>query len=446
MNFPSFKKIKTHLGGHLLVLGFFIVFLSLLVGFLCFFAESPFLIFFPTLVLVVFFVLFVFATSARVSRISFDSFLDKEKLFVITNDLEDGLVIYSPAFEVFFFNRAAENIFSLQKDKVVGKTLAPELGKEEGFRTLTQVIFPSLASSISQLSEVGTWPQVVDVFTEPGGRKFHTVLSKISDENGRVVCFLKIIKDETRERAIIQSKNEFINTAAHQLRTPLTAINWALENIVKLSEGQSSDIHSVATEAVLVSEKTLKITNDLLDVAKIEEGKFGYSFRNVEMVSFIKDIVETLSPFAKQRSMFIVFSHGGVEKINATIDPDRLGLAVFNLIDNAIKYNTRDHPVDVVLEMKGEDKIKISVKDSGVGIPEEERQNIFGKFYRATNAAQVEPNGSGLGLFIVKNIVRRHGGVVGFESVQGRGTTFWIEIPLKGGGEDSNTSSFGFAI
>jgi len=359
-----------------------------------------------------------------------NNFLCQRKLSAIVENLRDGLIIYSPQFEILEFNPAAENIFSIKKDDVVGKVIEPKLNQIEKFKSLTQVIYPSLASSVSQLSEANAWPQIIEVFIEEQNKNFYTVLNRIIDENGKIICFLKIVKDETREQAILQSKNEFINTAAHQLRTPLTALNWALENILKFSENSSPEIHEVATEAIKVSERTLKITNDLLDVAKIEEGKFGYLFKNIDVVAFVDGIIDAVIPFARQHSTQITFSHPGVNELYIAMDPDRLGLALFNLIDNAVKYTIEQGVVSVLLE-KNEDVIKISIQDSGVGIPENEKEKIFKKFYRATNAAQVEPNGNGLGLFITQNIIKRHGGNIGFESRAGRGTTFWFTLPIK---------------
>ncbi|MEW6617454.1 MAG: ATP-binding protein [Patescibacteria group bacterium] len=359
-----------------------------------------------------------------------DNFLCQRKLLAIVENLRDGLIMYSPQFEILEFNPAAENIFSVKKDEVLGMVIEPKLNQIEKFKSLTQVIYPSLASSVSQLSEASVWPQIIEISIEEQNKNFYTVLNRITDENGKIICFLKIVKDETREQAILQSKNEFINTAAHQLRTPLTALNWALENILKFSENSSPEIHDVATEAIKVSERTLKITNDLLDVAKIEEGKFGYSFKNVDIVVFVNGIIDAVIPFAHQHSTQITFSHPNINELYVAMDPDRLGLALFNLIDNAVKYTVEQGVVSILLE-KNENLIKISIQDSGVGIPENEREKIFKKFYRATNAAQVEPNGNGLGLFITQNIIKRHGGDIGFESRAGRGTTFWFTLPIK---------------
>ena len=384
---------------------------------------------------------FVSVWGVRFGKISKNDFFHQRKLSAIIENLRDGLIIYSPQFKILEFNPAAENIFSLKKEEVVGMIIEPKLNQIEKFKSLTQVIYPSLASSISQLSEANAWPQIIEVLIEEQNKNFYTILNRIVDENGKTICFLKLVKDETREQAILQSKNEFINTAAHQLRTPLTALNWALENILKFSENSSPEIHDVATEAIKVSERTLKITNDLLDVAKIEEGKFGYSFKNIDVVVFVNGIIDAVVPFARQHSTQITFTHQNINELYVAMDPDRLGLALFNLIDNAVKYTVEQGVVSVILE-KNESVIKISVQDSGVGIPENEKEKIFKKFYRATNAAQVEPNGNGLGLFITQNIIKRHGGDIGFESRAGRGTTFWFTLPIKSVSVSDESSVF----
>ena len=109
------------------------------------------------------------------------------------------------------------------------------------------------------------------------------MLDRVFGADGKVLYFFKSVRDETREQEILESKTEFINTAAHQLRTPLTAVNWALENIRSLAETTSPEIAETAEEALRTSERALKITNDLLDVAKIEEGRFGYELKEEKL-------------------------------------------------------------------------------------------------------------------------------------------------------------------
>lgn len=355
----------------------------------------------------------------------------KNELGALMRGVQEGVVFYTPEFEIIDINPAAETIFKIKARDVAGKVIEPRMASEPKFKQLVQVIFPSLASSVVQLSGNNEWPQRVQVTTEDPNARFFTSLSRVVGADGRVLGFFKSVRDETREQEILESKTEFINTAAHQLRTPLTAVNWALENIRKSAEGSSPEIEETANEALKTSERALKITNDLLDVAKIEEGRFGYELVDQGLFSFIEGVVSALDPVAKQYNISLVFSRPNFEEPMVRIDKERLGLALYNLIDNAIRYNTKDGSVEVWAEKTKDGFVRVSVRDSGAGIPKDEQEKIFKKFYRASNAAEIQPNGNGLGLFITRNIVKRHGGDIGFESELGRGTTFWFTLPLS---------------
>ena len=139
-------------------------------------------------------------------------------------------------------------------------------------------------------------------------------------------------------------------------------------------------------------------------------------------------------PFAKERSVTLFFMPipPEWEGASASIDKGQLGAACANLIENAVKYNTKQGEVSVTLEVFPErNTARVSVKDTGLGIPEKDKESIFGKFFRGGNVASAETDGSGLGLYIVKSIVERHGGRVGFESRENRGSTFWFTLPLS---------------
>jgi len=355
----------------------------------------------------------------------------ERKLTALMQSVQEGVVVYDYQFRVVGFNPVAEEIFNLEAASVIGKVIEPRLAENKKFRKLVQIIFPSLASSVVQISGANKWPQKIRIITEDPSARLFTALDRVFGADGRVLYFFKSVRDETREQEILESKTEFINTAAHQLRTPLTAVNWALENIRSLAETTSPEIAETAEEALRTSERALKITNDLLDVAKIEEGRFGYELKEEKLFSFIDEVVGALEPIAKQYGISLSFSRANFQDVTIHIDKSRLGLALYNLIDNAIKYNLKNGSVEVWVEKIEKDFVRINVRDSGAGIPPEEQQKIFKKFYRASNAAELQPNGNGLGLFITRNIIKRHGGDIGFESQLNRGTTFWFTLPLS---------------
>lgn len=368
----------------------------------------------------------------RLARLGSEEDFKTKERDVIIKFLDDGVIIYDPNFRVLTFNAGAERIFGISSEEVVEKQFDPGLVKTPRYRVFVQTLFPSLAPSMTQLSEFDAWPQVFDLSFDTPKLELRVTLHQIKDTSGKVTGFIKLVHNTTREKGLLQSKSDFIGVAAHQLRTPLTALHWAIESILKAAEN-NPEIKPIAEDALTVSERSLKITNDLLDVSKIEEGKFGYSFQPVNLVSFVDTITKETKTLAGQYNIAVEFVPPREQFPDVSIDQNRLSSVLFNLIDNAIRYNTKNGRVTVSIDKDASGRFaRISVADTGIGISRDDLKNLFQKLYRGSNAAQVEPNGSGLGLYIAKNIVRRHGGEMGVESELNRGSTFWFTIPLDG--------------
>ncbi len=345
---------------------------------------------------------------------------------IITN-LGDGVVAYDNDFRILVFNTSAEAIFNIKKDQIIGEYIGPERASEARLRLLVQTIFPSLAPTVVRRSEAGVYPQVVDISF--GEKDLRVSTDRILDEAGRVLGFVKLIHDRTREVELLQSKSEFITIAAHQLRTPLTAINWIFEGF-NGNEDLKPEDKELAGNGLTATRKLLKIVNDLLDVSKIEEGRFGYNFSKVNIIDFIAEVLTNAQAEAKEYGINLYFDKGGEQSIDLTVDTNRLGLALSNLIDNAIRYNVKNGTVTVKVEgLKDKPYAQVSVKDTGVGIPPENMKKVFTKFFRAENVLKRETEGSGLGLYITKNIINSHGGAIWAESIIDRGTTFFFTLP-----------------
>lgn len=389
----------------------------------------PFLLFIAILTIsggLTFFLIYLEFFASTVSHPKVIS-LDKITELII-EDMREGVVLYTPDFKIIKINPTAEKIFGLKKDEVVGKKISPELVKNKKFKPITQVIFPSLAPVVDQISSEG-WPQQVEIKTEEPNLHLITSLNRVTDPQGKTLFFIKIIQDKTREEKILESKTEFITTSAHQLRTPLNAMSWAFESLYNSLE--KKELKEIAAQGMDLSERALKIINDLLDVIQIEEGQYGYYFKETGIVDLIEKVVEEARPVAKEYGITLKFEPSASE-YNITIDPNRIGIVLSTLIDNAIRYNTENGSVNISIEkLEKEPYLQINVSDTGIGIPPEEIGRIFEKFYRGSAASQAEPNGSGLGLYIVKNIVERHGGKVWVESTPGRGSTFHFTLPLN---------------
>lgn len=352
-----------------------------------------------------------------------------QELQAVIKNMQEGVVVYTPQFKITDLNPAAENILKIKRPDIVGQTVTPASGLDEKLKTLTQIIYPSLAPSVTTISEVG-WPQIVEITTE-NNLQLLTVLGQLVDEAGNITGFVKIIQDRTREKELIDSKTEFITTSAHQLRTPLTAMGWAFENLNK-SLGDKPELQKISTEGLNLSARGLKIINDMLESIQIEEGRFGHEFKDTDLVELAKEVAEETRQATQEYGLRFSFSPP-TKPYPVNADPRRLGAVFSILIDNAIKYNTEGGSVTLALEKTSDGRFaKVLVSDTGVGIPKDEAKHIFDKFYRGGRAAKLEPNGSGLGLFMAKNIVEKHGGVISVDSVENRGTTFHFTIPLKG--------------
>lgn len=222
-------------------------------------------------------------------------------------------------------------------------------------------------------------------------------------------------------------KTEFVSIASHQLRTPLSGMRWSL-NLLK--EGRCSPTDT-ATFIDLLKENTermIRLINDLLDVSRIEMGKNIFIPRQTNLHVLLQKIINDSQLFAQANNISLQLE-APTTLPNVFTDPDKISLAIQNLIDNAIKYTRGAGEVKAVLR---EEKkfIKVTIQDTGVGIPQSQQKHIFQKFFRSDNIMKHQTIGTGLGLFIAKAIIEQSKGQIWFESEEGKGTTFYFTLPI----------------
>lgn len=365
----------------------------------------------------------------RAAAMDRDTKIEQNEFKGVLGSLDDSLIVYDENFVAVFFNPSAERLFKLPAKTVVGHKFAPQGVERAGWRTLIQVIFPSLAPRVIARSKEGEYPQVLDLsFTDPA-LEFRVTTSPVSDERGKTLGFMKIIRDRTAQIAAMRSRSEFITVASHQLRGPVTDINWALETLGRATElGDSNKL--IVENAIAASRGLLRRVEDLLNIARMEEGQFGYHFEETNIVDFLGKVLADVLPAARKVGVKVYFDRPQGDLPSVMIDPKRLSLAVVNLLENAIRYNVENGEVTVKVDaMPGKPFIAASVKDTGIGIPPEAKEKLFNKFYRADNAMKSQTEGSGLGLYIAKNIVNAHGGEIWVESELNRGTVVHFTLP-----------------
>lgn len=241
-----------------------------------------------------------------------------------------------------------------------------------------------------------------------------------------------VITDVTKEMAIDRAKSEFVSLASHQLKTPITSIRWLSEALLRGTAGKLAESQEMYVKNILDSSaRMIGMINDLLNVSRIETGTLAVVPKDIDPRAMLQDVLaeQKMASDAKRLSVAMT----SVDNLpHMAADEGLLRMIFQNLIANAIQYTPEGGSVtcDISLAEASRPMLYAIVKDSGIGIPKEEQSRIFEKLHRASNAAAFDPNGTGLGLYLVKTIIDKVGGGITFESEVGKGTTFYVSIPL----------------
>jgi len=225
-------------------------------------------------------------------------------------------------------------------------------------------------------------------------------------------------------------KSEFISVVSHQLKSPLSNLRWAIE---LLMSGRLGKIEEKQTEYFRIlkenSGRMRKLVSDLLIVSRLETATLPLNKKEIFLEGLINKLIFEFQPFARASNVGIEFkSQENLPRIFT--DPFQIRLVIENLLDNAVRYIKDGGKVKMSLLRRGQN-LYFEIEDNGVGIPKEDQKYIFQKFFRSENILRYQTQGSGLGLYVSKAIIRRLGGKIGFKSREDVGSTFWFTLPLK---------------
>jgi PAS domain S-box-containing protein len=314
----------------------------------------------------------------------------------------DGVALVDQDGVVRLWNPAAEQISGVGEDDAMGKRLDD--------------IVPGWRATEDGRAET--------VPLEVAGREIWLSISGVRFDDGTVYAF----RDLTHERALESMRQDLVATVSHELRTPLAAIYGAAVTLGRQDIGLDDELQERLLSIVIEeSERLSEIVNDLLIASQLDSGSLPVTIEATDAFALAEAVIESARAHLPDGTTIELTAPESLPRVAA--DPGQLRQVLDNLLENAVKYSPSGGQIDVTLELRG-DALRFAVRDPGLGIPAGEQRRIFEKFYRLDPDMSHGVGGTGLGLYICRELVRRVGGKIWVDSREGEGSTFFVELPL----------------
>jgi two-component system phosphate regulon sensor histidine kinase PhoR len=262
----------------------------------------------------------------------------------------------------------------------------------------------------------------------------HFAVDAVPLRGGGLVLFLH---DITALRRMERVRRDFVANLGHELRTPLTSIKLLAETLTSGAVDDPATTRDFATQIEREVDHLAQLVDELLDLSMIESGETTLTLEALDPEEVVAACVERIAPVAERREVSVRRLRPSATDVRALADPGRIGQALLNLAHNAVKYSRHGGEVRIGWQAN-DDRVRFTVADDGIGIPDAHKARIFERFYKVDRSRARDPDGehlggsAGLGLAIVRHIAEAHRGSVGVESEEGVGSTFWIEVPRAG--------------
>jgi len=335
----------------------------------------------------------------------------------IANYLTDGLLIFNAQNKLILLNPQAEKIFEVKEKKVLGKSIL-ELNHFRNLNLLVTLLGGGIKEFFRKEIEIRK-NFVLEV----------TIIPVI--KSGKRLNTLVILHDVSKEKLSDKMKSEFVTLAAHQLRTPSSAVKWSLQTLFAGDLGELNQKQKeIITKACKANDKIIKLIKELLNLAQIEGGKYLSKLALTNIEDIIQLVIDFNEKRIKEKKIRFEFKKPKEQLPPVMLDIERMKIAVSNIFDNALKYSMPGDKVSICLK-NNKKEIEVQIQDAGLGIPQSQQEKVFTKFFRGVNIMKVDTEGTGLGLYIAKNIIETHGGKIWFKSRQNKGSTFYFTIPIK---------------
>ena len=362
----------------------------------------------------------------------------------LLSSIGDGVIAIDKSGKVTFINSVAEEMLVLKNEQAINKSfeeiLKIENEKGEAIKKEASPLYQALSSgrkivtgatggsdSAESVSSTVS-PAAAYYFARGDKTKFPAAVTVAPVVlNGKIIGAVAVFRDVTIERQIDRSKSEFVSLASHQLRTPLTAIKWYSDVLFKekLSAKQKKCLNGIYDG----NERMIKLIDVMLNVSRLEAGKIKINPSPTNVKKILEDIINEQKFTVKTKKQKFIFECPD-DLPEISIDQNLVRLIFQNLISNAIKYTPDEGEILCKVEKKN-NLFSFEVKDTGIGIPQNQQKRVFEKLFRADNAFSHTAEGNGLGLYAAKMTAESLGGKIWFESKAGKGTTFFVDLPVS---------------
>ena len=356
-----------------------------------------------------------------------------DRLSMVARQMTSGVVITSLDGRIEWANNAFGSIFGIPNEQIIGRRPRELFHGRDTDPATEQAIFVAMAKREPFQVELLAYrssgePIWVELESNP-----------LSGRDGQHEGFMVMVSDIAERKRTDHMKSEFVSTVSHELRTPLTSITGALRLV---TSGVAGEVSPRAQSMVAIAEKNSQrlthLIDDLLDMEKLVEGKVRFDWNLCEIMPIVDRSVDEMRPFADNLDVVLAV----VDRVDAAIvdvDMRRLQQVLTNLLSNAAKFSHQGGTVEIsVTTMR--DKVRVEVRDCGVGIDPKFHSRIFQKFSQADSSDTRTQGGTGLGLAITRELIERMHGAIGFTSSPGKGTTFFFELPTVSSVELSGPS------
>lgn len=355
---------------------------------------------------------------------------EKNKIDAILSSIGDAVFVIGLDEKIIMFNKIAEKISGFTQKEVTGKKYQEILKfiYEKDGKINNKFIKDAIKTGA--IAYMANHTVLINRF----GNKIPVSDSAapLKSKDGKILGCVVVFHDVTKERELMKMKDEFLNIAAHDLRTPMTAIKGYTDMMLHGDFGKlPSYLREPLNETIGASERLIRLVNDFLTSSRLERGKITVSPKKVDIIPIVKTLANQIAPIAQKKNLKFI-SPKLINKIIVYTDPDKIQQVIVNLLDNAIKY-TKKGSVKFAINTQGKFAI-FSVTDTGAGINEENQERLFSKYYQVTGGTskviEGQGTGLGLGLYISRLIVEDCGGKIWVESRVGKGSKFSFSLPL----------------